>query len=148
MSNKSTKIKFGTLLTLIGLSFGACKKYEEGPGFSLRSKKERLANDWKPVKVLQDGKEVDSSMGIDYNEMELELTKDGDAEISIKVKIGNLSYDLKSEGKWEFKDKKEKLELDFEENQVDATLKILKLKEDELWLLDETTNIEMHLEPK
>ncbi|MFH2142355.1 MAG: hypothetical protein ABIJ97_08040 [Bacteroidota bacterium] len=40
-----------TLIALI-LLFSACKKFEEGENFSLRSKENRLTNTWKYVSIL------------------------------------------------------------------------------------------------
>lgn len=51
------------LLTLLVITFSACKKYEDGPGLSLRTKKARLAGDWTLSKL---------------NIVETEIESDGD----------------------------------------------------------------------
>ena len=48
-----------TLAALLFLCAPACKKYDEGPALSLRSKKSRIANKWKVDKLFKNG--VDST---------------------------------------------------------------------------------------
>ena len=45
------------LLFTIFISFVSCKKYENGPAFSLMSKKARIANIWKVDTYILNGKD-------------------------------------------------------------------------------------------
>ncbi len=49
--------KFSALALILAISFSSCKKYEDGLGFSLRSKKGRLCGDWKIKSINLDGKD-------------------------------------------------------------------------------------------
>ena len=126
------------------LSITSCQKYEEGPMISLRSKKERIANTWKVVKATEHGKDITSS----YDQYDLQMLTDGDASIAAVYTIGDISFEFETDGTWDFKDKKQELALDMENNKADRTYDILKLKEDELWLREKGTDVELHLEPK
>jgi hypothetical protein len=42
-------------LLAIAITFGSCGKYEDGPNISLRTKKARVAGNWKVVKVTING---------------------------------------------------------------------------------------------
>ena len=48
-------IKILASLILVISILTDCKKYDEGPLISLRTKKARLAGDWKIEKILYDG---------------------------------------------------------------------------------------------
>ena len=54
-------LRFLSVALLLALAIGGCKKYEEGPGFSLRSKKERLVDRWKVESVMDGTTDVTSS---------------------------------------------------------------------------------------
>lgn len=53
----------GFIITAVALSitFSACK-YEDGPGISFRSKRDRIANEWIVDKFIYDGKDVTDSV--------------------------------------------------------------------------------------
>ena len=127
------------------LSITGCKKYDEGPNISLRSKTERISNAWKVAKAIaNDGNDVTDS----YDKYDLEMLKNGDAKLAVKYIITDMAYKFETEGSWSFRDKKKELVLDMENLNGDRTYKILKLKEDELWLRDDDSRVELHLEPK
>lgn len=118
---------------LFTFAFASCKKYEEGPVVSLRSKKERVANTWVIEKIIDsDGNEYQGSMVPD---IETTYTKDGDVE----------NEDGDKYGEWEFGDSKESLIVK-PDNGGESESEILRLKEDELWLEDDD-GTETHLEP-
>lgn len=72
MTNSST-LRL-SLILILAIFFG-CKKYEEGPMFSLKSKKERVSGKWQVAKLTADGK----------NELE---------SVSLKTTVCNLGYPL------------------------------------------------------
>lgn len=53
------KLMLLSLVLIIGAaSLNSCKKYEEGPGFSLRSKTARLTGDWRAKEYTLDGESL------------------------------------------------------------------------------------------
>ncbi len=121
------------------LVFGACGKYEEGPSMSLRSKKARLAGDWKVVKVVAGSVEVS-----DLSEYGGTTTFDKDG--TGKVSGGPLAVAFE----WEFSDDKTKIITKTTilgvEGKVEA--KILRLTNKELWttVTDGGVKTETHYE--
>ena len=117
-------------VALITVAVTSCKKYDEGPRVSLASKKSRVANTWKYDEILVNGKATNLST----NEINarLELTKDGGATYTSGSTTGN--------GTWVFSDDKEDLtitlvyQFTFISTNESRKYKILKLKDDEMWL--------------
>ncbi len=103
------KIMILSLALIMGaMSFNSCKKYEEGPGISLRSKTGRLTGEWKMVKQFDSGIDVTS---IYADEVEtFEFVKGGD--FIHKITEGNEVNT--QEGKWEWGDKKESVKVSFQ----------------------------------
>ena len=63
-------VSFFISAIIITLFFSGCKKYEEGPGFTLRSVKNRLTNgDWELEKLTVGG--IDSTL--EYSEIEFSM---------------------------------------------------------------------------
>ena len=120
----------------IVLNFQSCGKYEDGPGFSLRSKTARLTGEWEVVRV---GTQIFQTSG--YS-LEFEFEKDGD----FIATYSDPTYGSYSDaGKWEFASSKENLEII-----IDGDLEVFEIKRltnDELWLEDDT-NQEWRLEAK
>ena len=130
-------IKFLSI-ALLAMTFvlGSCSKYEEGPAFSLRTKKARLTGVWKIEKfVSNDG----STSYPDSDENgTIEYTKDNETKTTIDI----LGFQVVISGEWEFIKDKEWLrvivDLNGQTEVVDS--KILRLKNDELWTEDEDGN--------
>ena len=137
-------IKTKILLGLVGTAFmlPSCKKYEDGPSLSLRSKKARIANTWQIESATDNGNDVSA----DYDDYTLELTKSGGATLSVNYVFGGSNFQISTSGTWDLINDKEDLRLDFDEDDSDVTYRILRLKEKELWLRD--GNTELHLMPK
>ena len=63
--NQKMKNLFRTMIAVIAIGslvLSSCNKYEEGANLSLRSKKARLAGEWKAVKVEYNGVDQTSSV--------------------------------------------------------------------------------------
>ncbi|MGM0478540.1 MAG: hypothetical protein ACQERC_04890 [Bacteroidota bacterium] len=129
-------MKMFRILSLAALAvvfvLSSCSKYEEGPLVSLRTKKARITGEWKVEKYVdEDGGESDpNSFDADSR---LELTEDNEARILV-------GSDELGSGSWEFKNSKESLMLDISIFGIPAqsgTQRILKLKNDEMWLAEE-----------
>lgn len=130
---KNTLFLAATVITV--LNFQSCSKYEDGPKFSLRTKKARLAGEWEVVRI---GNETYPQNG--YS-LEMTFEKDGDFEFNYSY--GTYSYGY--QGDWEFSSDKEELEVTIE-NQIN-TWEILRLTNKEFWFEDEY-NTEYRLEAK
>lgn len=116
------------------LSVASCGKYEEGPGFSLRSKKARVANEWKVDYAYDhdDQREITA----DFTGETWEFTKDGEF-------FERENRELDDAGTWEFISDKEEIIISFPTEVERYT--ILRLKENEMWLKDHEE--ELHLVP-
>jgi hypothetical protein len=108
----------------------SCGKYEDGPGFSLLTKKARLVGDWDRKSVTSGNFTIE-----DTDDEITTFEKDG----TIKVSEDGVSYS----GTWEFIDKKEKLRVSYTEGSFtfsdDYTIRRLTNKE--LWLMDDDENL-------
>jgi len=124
------------LMALLFLCAPACKKYEEGPLLSLRSKKSRIANKWKVDKLLKNG--VDSTMYYTAEGTWAEMDKDGNASVMVIQYNGITTDTSNGEGRWELHEKNEAFALiltDLQTNEVDTSVWwITRLKEKEFWL--------------
>ena len=123
--------KWSMLIFMGMLLMGAsCGKYEEGPGFSLRSKKARVANEWK-VEYAYDFKD------------QIETTTDFAGEVWVFSKDGSYlkkeDGETKKTGTWDFISDKEEIAISFPTDIDKYT--ILRLKENELWIKDHEEEI-------
>lgn len=135
-------------LPLVFVVLVSCKKYEEGPVISLRSKKERVANTWKYQAKYKNGSaEVLSDKEINTT---LTLTKDG----TLRREERNGSINIVGNGSWDFVRDKEQISMTVSYSAFGLTYSesnvysILRLKENELWLLEEKNGdrFEYHFE--
>lgn len=124
------------LIALIALI--SCKKYDEGPLISFRSKVNRLTGKWK--------------MTNDTAEIFWELTKE---QVFNEILILENKDTLQKNGNWRFEDDKENIRVTWPNPSVlkannpandsanttspflSIDYKILKLRNDKLWLIDE-----------
>lgn len=116
-----------TLVVAFGLAiaFTGCKKYEEGPTFSLATKKGRIVNTWKIEKVIVNGLDVTSSYSSTNYSMEFKRDN---------TFIESYGGSLASTGTWDFDSKKENLVLTYTGSSIAYKEEILRLKSGELWL--------------
>ncbi len=141
---KTTILKTAILFTVLTFLASSCKKYEDGPVLSVRSKTERIANTWVIENAYSNGNDVTS----DYDQYDLYMNKDGKATLTSNYKSGGATFSFSTEGVWLFENKKEDLRLDFENNDADRVYEILRLKENELWLKEKGGEDELHLKSK
>jgi len=143
------KVVFKSILILcimfsLSMVATSCKKYEEGPVLSLRSKKARVVNKWKAEKVTENGKDVTA----DYRDITWEFKDDNKFVITVSGS-GGLSITLN--GTWEFNNDKTKIITILNGERTES--EILRLKEKSLWIKQVetdagvTTTIEIHLIP-
>ncbi len=143
--------------TILLVSFAAlmlvntgCKKYEEGPTISFRSKKARVVNDWKVDKILENGKEVTDDNLTLYFYFRDDNT--GKSEHIISTVLGDVTST--ENFKWDFNSDKTQLVVTWldDDGNESTTEKytILKLYEDEMWweYKHDDDTYEYHLIPK
>lgn len=133
-----TKIFFLSLCTVV-LSLTSCKKYQEGPSISLRSKAERVSNTWKMEKVTMNGTDI-TSMYTSINYLET-YDKEGVYSYTSTADSGS--------GQWTFEANNEQIRRKGVSGQPTLDLTILKLKEKSFWytVVDGGDTYEFHLIP-
>lgn len=133
---------------LIGLIASAtivsCNKYEEGPAISLIPKKERVANTWVIYHAEDNGNDVSD----DYDQYELYLTSDGDAELSADYTFLGTQYQTETNGTWNFTSDKENISFDYEDDSQDGEYQILMLTEEEMRLRKTGDDLELRFTEK
>jgi hypothetical protein len=121
-----TKMKSNFLFAaVLCLTVTSCK-YEEGPALSLRSKKARMAGEWKIEKVFLNG--TDITPVISYPaDFKWHVEKDGTYHVH--------GTGMEDGGTWKFADSKKELHtLSDVAGSEEEHYEILKLKNKELWL--------------
>jgi hypothetical protein len=140
------------LLTVVAsvLMLTSCSPYEEGPAISLRSRTERLCNEWRLTRLYINGTE--QTLSSFDQQTTLEFKDNGTINYSYAV-MDSTAIVITGSGTWEFND---------DETEVFTTItytlggtekdtfKILRLKEEELWLENNEDGdvVETHYEPK
>ncbi len=117
MTNLSIKV---LVILLFASVITSCSKYEEGPAFSLRTKTERISNEW----IVE--KATDIVEGTD-------ITEDYTGEIWDFRKDGTFFKNGELKGNWDFYNDKEAVIITKDNGDSDV-FRILKLKEKEMWL--------------
>lgn len=129
------KIKFLPVIFLfIIIIFGACKKYDEGPAFSLRSKTDRLKGEWLCQGIYKNGDVIDT-MQTFADSYKLQFYADGNG----------ISYF----GAWNFyftwsfsTNKTSVLWLMTEDGAKQESMDIIKLTHDDFWFISSEDNFE------
>lgn len=115
------------ILFLIALAmfalFASCKKYDDGPRLSLRTKKARIVNTWQFDKVISSSGSTVTSL---YDDMTIAFTKDGKY---IETQQNSLRT-----GTWELIEDKEKIKITYDgSNAIPGELTIRRLTNTEFW---------------
>jgi hypothetical protein len=118
-----------------------CSKYEDGPGISLVSRTERVANTWVIEKAMADGEDVTSA----YEQYVLALTTEGAASLEADYTVFGVVVSTQTTGTWSFANDEEQLVLDFEEDLADGTYLINRLTQTELWVRKVGEDLELRL---
>lgn len=138
MNIKNTLRQVAVLsVATMALTFTGCKKYDEGPALSLRTKKARVVNVWEYQRVFVNDRDISSI----FDNATITFKKDNTVE-SVDG-AGN-----RQTGTWEFASGKEELVIKYSTADKPETWTILKLKEEELWARYEQNGdkIEVRLE--
>lgn len=120
---KSLSMAAITVLLMIVGTLGSCGKYDDGPNFSLRTKKSRLKGTW----VIQEQSDFTKT----YT-----FAKNGDATVTKEYYsgAGGISYTDYESKTWEFTNNKQFLSIYDSDGDTYRTYKITRLTKKELWV--------------
>ncbi len=137
---KSASLLFASFALLF---LASCGKYENGPGFSLRSKKARIVGNWTVEKYYEDGVDVTSDVLSDGTSIIIEFKDDGSYSSTITNTIWGQSVET---GTWDLSEDKEYFTTTDSDGEV-STVRILRLTNDEIWFEDTSSETvdEIHL---
>lgn len=127
----------------------SCSKYEEGPNFTLSSKKARLAGEWKATSIVENGTAYNlSNFGYD-----LDLERNGDYTLVNHYIVFGINYSATTTGTWEFSSDKLMVTMTPTDPNVNQLVfKIIRLAKDQLKFdemnLDPGNTREWVLEPR
>jgi hypothetical protein len=127
----------------------SCGKYEDGPGFSLRSKTSRLAGTWSLTEAFQGSTNITSSL-TNGGTVEVTFDKDGAYTYTYDFVILGFPSNGTINGTWAFSSDKTALEVTDGSGQMGSS-KILRLTNKELWLEESDGsggNYEIHYSAK
>ena len=132
-------------ILFISVILFSCAKYEDGPAFSVRSKKERISNTWEIDKVLIDGIQVSS----DFSRFKFDFSNDNSAIVSYLIDDDELveyfgSWSLLEEDQFQYAVQGDSLGI---QSIIEENWKIRRLKEVEFWIYNEDLNVEVQLKP-
>ncbi|MBX2984564.1 MAG: hypothetical protein LC109_12035 [Bacteroidia bacterium] len=127
-------------LMFVATNFSSCKKYEDGPSMSLRSKKARLVGKWEIEKYFLNEKDYTHEMLSVIKDNSFTFKSDGTYEVFVDGEGDN--------GKWEFNSDKTKILITID-NETE-TWTIRRLTNSELWFeyMDDKDKIVIHFKSK
>jgi hypothetical protein len=126
-SSRSKLLLAAAVVTM--LNFSSCKKYEDGPAFSLKTKTARLTGEWEVVSV------VNAGVVLNDTDLFLEFDKDGDFTYKMEYEYYGSTYSYSVDGDWEWGDGKETLEVTIDNEKTEWEIK--RLTNSEFWFEDE-----------
>jgi len=140
------------LLTVVVsvLMLTSCSPYEEGPAISLRSRTERLCNEWRLTRLYINGTE--QTLSSFDQQTTLEFKDNGTINYSYAV-MDSTAIVITGSGTWEFNNDQTEVftTITYTLGGTEKdTFKILRLKEEELWFENNEDGdvVETHYEPK
>jgi len=135
-------IKNLTYLTLAGttvLGVSSCGKYEDGPNFSLRTKKARVVGDWNVKSVGSQVLGVQNVGTFQFGfTVNMTFDKNGSVVQTWNYSYGSYSSSDSYSGDWTFSSDKEHLLMTMDG--ITDTMEIKRLTNKELWLDDDYTD--------
>ena len=99
----------------IAIGFSGCQKYEDGPWFSLLTKKQRVTGEWEVKTLMNDGTNQIGNNGGQTYALDMEFDEDGNFELKMFFSYQGTSISEAFGGEWEFSSDKEEIELDFDD---------------------------------
>lgn len=129
-------IVFTLIIFMLATTFASCRRYENGPAFSLRSVKTRLAGEWHLSDLQVNDSHDENLYAVEANSI-LTINKDG----SFSYEIKSIRSVASSEGVWSLNDEKNILiltVLDSINGNFNRDYTITRLSNSEMWLVDES----------
>ena len=126
---KKVSILFAAVAVVL---LASCGKYEEGPGFSLRSKTSRLAGTWTVTEAFQGSTDITGDI-TNGGTVEVTFDKDGAYTYAYDFEIFGIPTSGSVSGTWSFSDDKTEIVVTDGSGQSDSA-KILRLTNQELWI--------------
>ena len=118
------------LLAIVAIGFIAtsCKKYPDGPGFTVLTKKDRIAGVWRIEQVIVNGYDVTNAYNLWYgSDYQLDIAKSGGYLVA-----GNFP----DHGRWDFTNNSDDVSFISQTDKGTKTYKILRLEKESLWFQD------------
>lgn len=135
---------FSILLIISWLGTG-CGMYEEGPDISFRSKINRISNTWKIEQAFNnDGQDISNN----FNYWKVTLTPEG--YFFYFFSLDNSSFNINFTGTWELSDDKKFIVVSIQDGLNNSTVQhyeIVRLKENEMWLIRQEDGEEWRMVP-
>jgi hypothetical protein len=133
------------LFLMFILVLTACKKYEEGPAFSLLSKRSRLVNTWTVDQYLENGVDKTDAYLTGYTDYSLQVFKNG----TYTENWYSLNAPFTESGNWQFENDKEEVVFT-PANNPPREYVIIRLRSRQLWLRVKGGTVvkELHLKKK
>ena len=120
--------KIISALVVVIILVSSCKKYPDGPEFTLLTKKERISGNWKLEQVIVNGYDVTNAYNLWYgSNYQLDIVKSGSYSV-----VGNFP----DHGIWNFVDDKSDVSFISQEDKGTKTYKILRLESSSMWFQD------------
>ncbi len=137
-----------SLVLMMVISMFSCKKYEDGPCFSLRSRNERLINTWRIDKVYENG--ADKTTDYQNAFVNYKLILASNHEYTLTYRPFNLTNYTET-GDWIMSSNETAVSFSVKSGGTSGSpsqWKLLRLKEKEVWATQKDRNgkeIELHL---
>jgi hypothetical protein len=125
-------LRNASILLIVCVTLSACKKYPDGPGFTLLPKVLRLCHNWKTVKELKNGVDITSYV-LPYIKSE-SFNISRDQSFSYEATATNGGY-VDYTGTWSWSSDKSVVYFSyvFGPQYINRSCVILKLEEKEFW---------------
>ncbi len=134
------------LIALVAILVSNCKKYEEGPAFTLLTKKARISNTWELDKYYENGVDKTNDAKTAFKDFKLIIDKNNMKYSKSFSAFGLLAYG--ETGSWKFTSDMESIEFDPENYSLAPyTWKIIKLKNTSLGFsyTSNSVNVKLYL---
>ena len=140
-------VQFVIALLVISSAISSCRKYEEGPNVSLRTKAARVTNNWRIESAQLNGTEV--SLDPLWAKQKHDMYRDGKYIITI---INPITLEARNlQGNWTLYDHDTKIALttkNFSGNIYSTNeFNILKLYNKQFWIRKVDNSLELHFTP-
>jgi len=137
MKNFKNALLIVMIASLLMPVMEGCKKYEEGPMISFKSKKARISGIWKITDRKVAGTSVPQTY---YSDLTVEFTQDGFYQEK------SAADGIQFEGQWQLNGNKTKIGIRYDGETEYEYFKIVKLKGKEFWLKGEDGDDELEIQ--